>query len=289
MRAVFAVSLTCFAALLGCGGSVAVGGDVDSGAGDSGTPSDTTPIADTGVDVPSDVSPICNFDDGLPKCDREGCKNPPFADCRGCIHFSAPTDASPFGVCIGVTPEKSWGNPSGPIGCAYCRGGQNFLCAKIDDGSEAFPIRCVAPSICRALDAVGLRADCYWQDKSPWDPAAAIPTAACPAGGAAAGFCGTSCGGCGKEEFCTGVSPTHPIGVCAAALRNSTSGMIFNRCRKSKGCDASTACLTFTVAAPGNQAVADEWGVCIENSRCKTLAAGLPGGATCTGPGGAAL
>jgi hypothetical protein len=95
----------------------------------------------------------------------------------------------------------------------------------------------------------------------------------------ASGFtiCGGNCGPCPEtSEVCTGRSPLHPNGFCVPQDSEYL-------CEADAGCDPSQgmACLSFTVQ-PDAQAVADKNGLCLPASLCQAVAAGLPGGASCS-------
>lgn len=90
--------------------------------------------------------------------------------------------------------------------------------------------------------------------------------------------CGGNCGPCPEGQVCTGRSPLHAYSFCAPQEYHCVAGS--HDC----GADAGLSghgCLTFTVQADA-QAVANKWGLCLPATLCQAVAAGLPGGATCS-------
>ena len=266
----------------GCGGVVAED-QRDAAAVDSGA--DTAPVRDGDAPVSA-----CTYPNGAFNC-REGCPYPP--DCNVCFLFRSkdPGKLAPFGGCYsGTSALKTFGSAFGPDACSVCPGGEDFVCARMisdDPPSEPHLLRCVSPTVCDALASVGLVSDCYWQDKTPWTPGATIPAATCPPGGATGGLCGGECGACPSGQLCAGRSPTHPLGVCVTP----NSGSIGESwCHRDSGCrDSTNACFVVHNPNPVDQALADEYGVCIPIDRCKSARALLPGGGSCTDKSGAEL
>jgi hypothetical protein len=97
-------------------------------------------------------------------------------------------------------------------------------------------------------------------------------------------ICGGNCGLCPQGETCTGRSPLHPYGFCAVGGGGAcpAAGAPTNVVPYG-GCGSGQGCLNFTVE-PTAQALANEWGICLPSDLCNAVAAGLPGGATCSIP-----
>lgn len=90
-------------------------------------------------------------------------------------------------------------------------------------------------------------------------------------------ICGGNCGACAKDEYCVGRSPLHPVGFCLSSVPNHFSCSSKDKCTTYPG----DGCFRFSVEA-GAQPVANEFGLCMPLAQCQALAAGLPGGGTCT-------
>lgn len=281
MRSLF--TLACMV-LAGCGGRVADDGIASDAAGedtaaDIGSPLDsgTTPDTeiDSGwVDSGTDAAPPdpCNLADGTPLCGAScthSCKG--FAGCQPYSTIGGAT--STVAMCSEDQPLV--GGEASP--CRVCDG-DSMLCARYGAGDYG-ELRCVQRALCDRL-ATELKPACWFQDKTPWDPARTVPSAACPSNGKLLGMCGGSCGGCSDGLFCTGRSPDHPFGVCASTKKASGAK---NLCGGPYDgpCGASEACLSFKAGAGGDQTLADRYGFCIPRDRCKQLQTSLPGGIFC--------
>jgi hypothetical protein len=91
-------------------------------------------------------------------------------------------------------------------------------------------------------------------------------------------ICGGNCGGCSSAgDVCTGRSPLHPFGFCTAREPSYCDAGV-PHCDPD---DGTNGCMTFTVD-PAAQPEANRYGLCVSLALCQSLAAGLPGGASCT-------
>lgn len=81
---------------------------------------------------------------------------------------------------------------------------------------------------------------------------------------------------CAKDDRCTGLSPTHPVGLCMPAVDDTP-----NVCGKDGKCGPGELCFVF--ATPGEPYLAHSLyiGRCLPEPACTDLAAKLPGGAAC--------
>lgn len=89
-------------------------------------------------------------------------------------------------------------------------------------------------------------------------------------------LCGDACGPCSNPaDICYGRSPRHPYSFCMPATGAP--------CSPTKACsDPERACFIFEHPDdPVAQALAEEFGLCVERSVCEAAAAELPGGARC--------
>jgi hypothetical protein len=270
----------------GCGGKIqdlptADGGtDQDVGTTDS----DTGLLPDTALeaDVPLPDSPPadpCKLSDGTPVCGTAGCPDPHPGGCTGgqvnCMPFKdAAGGLSSFGVCIQDVAKvgKSYHI------CTVCDEGQ--LCASM----SAYPSPvCVQAALCDRLAQSGMSTACWWSDKTTWAPGQTIPTASCPVTAGGLGICGEACPTCGDGLFCTGRSPTHPLGVCAGVYSQACNGP------GGATCAASEACFSFKSDSASNQDISNHYGFCMPTVRCKGLRGTLPGGAFCKDTSGAEI
>jgi hypothetical protein len=92
-------------------------------------------------------------------------------------------------------------------------------------------------------------------------------------------FCGGNCGACPQVgDACTGRAPLHPYSFCAPPSPGPCSAGSHD-CGGDAG--GLFGCLTFTVE-PDAQQIADRYGLCLPVATCQSVAANLPGGATCS-------
>jgi hypothetical protein len=118
----------------------------------------------------------------------------------------------------------------------------------------------------------------YFVDSQPYDCTPLPEPAECPATGALE-LCGDACGPCqDPTDVCFGRSPRHPHSFCIP----ETSGP---DCSAEKPCaNEERACFHFVHEGdPVAQALADEFGICLERSVCEAAAAEIPGGGRCEG------
>jgi hypothetical protein len=258
---------------LGCGARVATEASDQRFDADSATDGAARP--DTASDA-TPTDPNCVLANGTPLCGHTCGRT--CASGFGCLPFSAGdrSTLTDFGVCVEDLPRVG----TSPAPCSVCRDGE--LCANAT--SVAGNLVCVPAALCDRLTAEGSGAGCWYSDKSVWASAAAIPAPPCPSNGKLLGMCGGACGSCSDGLACTGRSPLHPFGVCAA--QTSARGGA-NRCGGTRRCGADEACLSFRVDA--NQAAADSFGLCVPRARCVQLRDALPGGMYCRDSGGASI
>ena len=279
-------------AVMACGGRLDDGGitgQLDSGIDAADTSADTASVDTIAKPETDGASPLCQLSDGTPTCDVAGC--PVRAGCTHlgseCILFGNETSASgvsPFGVCFKDAKKVfTYGT------CTVCPNADD-VCT-VFAPYDLYNASCARPTICRDLEVAGFTGACLYTDKTKWsaeDPAIGDP--GCPAGGRAAGLCGGSCGDCAGSEKCTGRSPLHPFGVCAALPDLSTNPFPCKRNPKSSSekCEAG-ACVIFDVQGKGDQNVADANGFCLANDRCIAARTLLPGAIHCMSGSGSEI
>jgi hypothetical protein len=150
--------------------------------------------------------------------------------------------------------------PDGSICVEEINSGGAFICAPFDLG--------VLFAMNGAADRV------RYADMGAWT-GAPIPAPDSCATASGITLCGGNCGGCPPAETCTGRAPLHPYGFCAPPNMHGCS-------KQRPSCaDGSLSCFTFSVEA-SVQKDADATGLCVPTALCMALAAGLPGGGTCT-------
>ncbi len=184
--------------------------------------------------------------------------------------------------CIGAPPDPTWddftvsnaavgfcggvgSHLTAPLPCGECRDGE--LCALREAG--VLWAVCVAEDIARVAWLHGFGHLFTYADGSPYN-GVPIPSAqVCPRPDGDLELCGGDCGGCSKPGFyCTGRSPTHPLGICTS-----------DDARKCANYPGSQR-LSIRSTAPNAPGVGS--GVCVRD--CARLAATVPGGAVCIDP-----
>ena len=159
-------------------------------------------------------------------------------------------------------------------GCFSCEG----VCVNtIENGAEnPGSLSCVPYEIGVLYADAGAAYRVRYADIGLWrDEPIPAKAGACPS---VPGFtlCGPGCGTCsGTNERCIGRAPLHPTGVCMATTAKWCNAKLSNT-----GCNSTQKCFTFTVE-PQTQAVADEYGNCVDATTCAGLAASIPGGGRC--------
>lgn len=136
---------------------------------------------------------------------------------------------------------------------------------------------CVDPEVGQLMANAGYPERVRYADWGLWTGAPLPEPGTCPT---VDGFtiCGGTCGGCPEGRVCTGRSPLHPYGICVTAPLSGNA----TYCGDDKNhCDPGQSCFRFTVE-PDAQALADLHGWCFGPDECNAIAAGLPGGGTCT-------
>lgn len=118
----------------------------------------------------------------------------------------------------------------------------------------------------------------FFVDHQPYDCSALPEPIDCPATDALE-LCGDACGPCQEPtDVCYGRSPRHPHSFCIPKANGPS-------CSSTKPCaDEARACFHFVHEGdPVAQALADEFGICLERSVCEAAAAEIPGGGRCEG------
>jgi CBS domain-containing protein len=118
----------------------------------------------------------------------------------------------------------------------------------------------------------------FFVDHQPYDCSPLPEPVDCPAAGALE-LCGDACGPCQEPtDVCYGRSPRHPHSFCIPKANGPS-------CSSTKPCAyESRACFHFVHEGdPVAQALADEFGICLERSVCEAAAAEIPGGGRCEG------
>lgn len=258
--------LFALALLVGCGGKLSPDDDSVPASDTAATESASDASNETfGADAtPSDVppGPRCSLDDGTPTCGVAGCPGCELGAICAFPEREATDERLAFGACL---PSKTYGATCGACDAAHP------LCVSLGTDRE---LTCVPTTLCSEAARIGALDVCYYSDKTRWRPGQTIPTVACPETGSANRLCGGTCGSCSGKASCTGVSPTHPIGVCADVTTT--------RCARGAGeCGAGNSCFVYFVGDMGDQSLADNLGFCLASDRCKAIASSLPGGAVC--------
>lgn len=167
-------------------------------------------------------------------------------------------------------------NPLGLVtgDCSPC--GSGYVCAP-PFGRSPMVLQCVPWEIGKLYDGAGAGATVRYADLSMWTgERVGGPAAACPPAGTQR-VCGGGCGECLQREICAGLSPTRRVGFCEDLRTASRCSLLPNGYQ----CGAGLACFTFVVE-PAAQVLADEYGYCMEPSRCADLAPRV--GGKCKGP-----
>jgi hypothetical protein len=118
----------------------------------------------------------------------------------------------------------------------------------------------------------------FFVDHQPYDCSPLPEPVDCPATGALE-LCGDACGPCqDPSDVCYGRSPRHPHSFCIPEQNGPY-------CSAAKPCSTEgRACFHFIHDGdPVAQALADEFGICLERSVCEAAAAEIPGGGRCEG------
>ena len=225
----------------------------------------------------------CTTPEGLKICGPEtGCEaSPNNPRCDQCI---CPAWAGELVVDAGAGGSCVPDNPRGGVGlCGATLDsvavGSSTVC---DDGFVRYNwsgagLDCVPYSLGRLLSRYVTDTNVIRYADFGLFTAAPLPAPQdCPA---VSGFqlCGDACGPCGGGETCTGRSPLHPYAFCVDTATTGGCALV----GVPKCSIAGTGCFTFTVE-PEAQALANENGACLPLAQCQALAAGLPGGGTCT-------
>lgn len=264
VKRILAAPIVSILAIAGCGGAIdphdAAVRDSSSDATDSGA---TEAGAWTSCSGPEGYR-ICR---GSNRCPDLPCCLDPEPPSETNYAATVCYDDSLFDYIVAHSNKDLWG-------CVSCEG----VCANLRYAGPAVPgsLDCVPYEI-GVLYADGGAADrLRYADLGLWrnEP---IPAnaGACPS---VSGFklCGPGCGTCsGPSERCMGRAPLHPTGVCV-----STAARACNANLASTGCYSTESCFTFTVELEA-QAVADQYGRCVDAATCSGLAASIPGGGRC--------
>ena len=260
------LSLLCFAVAIGCGGREL---DDRTRGGAGGDALADAPVGEAGV--------VCDLSNGTPICGWPGCPQ----TCGGACVLLTDRDALPVKLSVCRIDAKDVfsmsANGKYAVQCAACPNDDD-LCARI-----LTQYQCVRPPLCGAFYSAGIRG-CWFRDMTDWAPAT-IPAAPC----IGPGFCGGACGGCDVGQSCTGRSPTHPVGVCAAVTGHQCWRHPENTaesCLTDGIAPGDDTCLAFRDSDPATQAAADEYGVCVPRARCLAARASLAGGVFCVDASG---
>jgi hypothetical protein len=219
-------------------------------------------------------------DDGFDGGEEAGwtqCASPSgYAVCGGTANCPTNSDAcsgscsaSPLGAC-GNAALLQFGGPNlcadscadGDICVAYFNEATAFFCAPFDLG--------VLFAQNGATDRV------RYADMGSWTGQSLPLPATCPTVPGVQ-VCGGNCGACLQGDVCTGRSPLHPYSFCAPPSSGPCSAGSHD-CGNDGG---TLGCLTFTVDSAA-QSLANTNGLCLPRDICLSVAAGLPGGATCS-------
>lgn len=273
------------AALIGCGGRV-VGEEGNNPIADAQGDRDSTDSdlvdSNPGVDVVIEDVPAdspCAPVHGLRRCG--GVCGASCGPGEKCIDFvSIDTDTFEPGVCVVPGKPNAFSGTSA-LECNVCDN-ETDLCVLTG------VLVCVPATLCGSLTPkrpptpVRPTSPCTYQDKSRWTPTDVIPTPPCPAEATKLGLCGGTCGDCQPEQTCTGRSPVHPFGVCAARKLDWPKRVDApNRCGSGAPCPDGFRCVTHVVGDSGVKFFADYYGFCAEATRCESLVKAFPSGYRC--------
>lgn len=240
------------------GWCTACGGEVATGTSDSGPMADAW-TGDAGWSQ-------CSAPDGLRVCG--GPSRCPDGQDAGCACLIEPPTPIVVTACVNDTTypliSQEW-----------------FVCPWDRAIVELGHFACVPTTLATLFLENGGGARAHFTDFATWGDTPIPSQDGCPSTPGVK-LCGGGCGSCsGPDGTCTGRSPLHPYGFCAAHAAGSCGGN-YPQCREDQGC------FTFKVD-PGSQKAADEHGYCLPLAECVALASGLPGGGTCIPAGDAGV
>jgi len=139
---------------------------------------------------------------------------------------------------------------------------------------------CVPRSVCDALGDLGATTACTYTDKTAYtgEPTPELP--GCPA---IDDVCGGDCGACAPQEVCTGLSPTHPFGMCVGkgTYRGTQCTFDAEFYPLPVPCPDSELCAVWQDGDPADQATANRFGVCLIDHNCIERANALGGAIRC--------
>jgi hypothetical protein len=167
--------------------------------------------------------------------------------------------ASGMGICW---PDiDDWVN----VPCIACHEGE--ACAQRADGG----LWCVSREVCDALYAFGETDVCRYADKTRYTGAPIASVPGCPDSSA---LCGGGCDSCATAlgEYCIGRSATQPFGICLAPLTNDPTQCSPTDASIQGNCALNLELCASFVTGSEDQAVADEYGVCLAENRCLAAA-----------------
>lgn len=241
-----------------CGGHASAVPAADSGTTDSAASVDAPPV---------EAGPPprgCVSDSGFAICDGTHNCFPPSqrgqqTACWDCVQGSAPYYQTV--LCLNeAAPMLAPGSP--------CADGQVLIEAYVQGAWNCLPF-----DVGQLFTDNGAADRVRYADWSAWTGEALPLPTTCPK---FSGFsiCGGNCGPCGSGNICTGRSPKHPYGFCFPDTTQLPG------CGSTDWtCPSGQSCVVF--ADPGDQALADQAGLCVSTTACKAMASSYPGGANC--------
>jgi hypothetical protein len=255
---------------------VAACGGGDGNGGSAGTAGGGGTAGDGGLPADAGLKPGANIDDCRSTSGTRVCGTAlncyvhgPDCDCIGSagVDDRVRRHDPEVGFCGGVRGPVRDGFRQ----CGECLDGQVCLVwgALLDTpGSIGSPPVCVAEDDARVAWLNGLGPVFTYADGTPYDGRPIPDSETCPPPDGDLELCGGHCGGCSRPGFyCTGRSPTHPLGIC------------YNG-RDSERCEAMPGGRYLSIVAPGTYMPGAM--TCVRD--CERLAATVPGGAKCFGP-----
>jgi hypothetical protein len=213
----------------------------------------------SGAGVPTD----CESEDGRRVC---GGNNQCFLtegegfNGNGCVCSIVLTDNADMGYCIETVEDWMGGGRT-------CRDGGII-------GHDP-PVTCLPAEMGELFCKGGGENYVFFVDHQPFDCSPLPEPSECLSTDSLE-LCGDACGPCSNPgDTCYGRSPRHPYSFCIPPTGTP--------CSPTKACsDPERSCFIFEHPDdPVAQALAEQFGLCVERSVCEAAAAELPGGARC--------
>jgi len=242
------LALAWLALLLGCSARTSLSnevgesvGDPSASAGAGGASCEPDGVRLCGAPCPDPAA--------IPDCPGDGCT--PVAQRDSLV-------ATDMGLCW---PDlNDWVNAP----CIACREGE--VCVHRADGG----LWCVPRGVCDALYAFGEVDVCRYVDKTPYTGA---PLAGAPGCLDGVALCGGGCGPCVPGDHCAGRSASQAFGICVNSLISDPTQCSPTLPNLRDACHPDLELCAAFITEPEDQALANEYGICVDRDRC-LIAAG---------------